>query len=290
MDILVNGILLGLGYCLVGVGVSLILGVAKVFDLAYASYYTIAAYAVVTLIQYMGPAMPIGIIFLIAIGIAVGFSVVTHFFFILPVRKQGTTVMVMTIAIAMVIQELLIFKDGSEPIHLPSILKGTSVLFGVWTSNQKILVGGVTVAIMALLWLFFAKTKLGLAIRATADQPEAIQLSGGSIRNVCLASGMLAAVVAGIGGIALGPIYPPHPYAWLDLLIIAFAVIVLGGLGNIWGCLPAGLILGVSEVGFAIYVPMGGIIKRSVGLMIILLVLAFKPTGIMGVKGWEEEA
>jgi branched-chain amino acid transport system permease protein len=76
----------------------------------------------------------------------------------------------------------------------------------------------------------------------------------------------------------------------LDLLIIAFAVIVLGGLGNIWGCLPAGLILGVSEVAVAINVPFGGIIKRSVGLLIILLVMVFRPTGLLGVKGWEEEA
>jgi branched-subunit amino acid ABC-type transport system permease component len=115
-------------------------------------------------------------------------------------------------------------------------------------------------------------------------------LAGGNIRTVCLTAAILAAMVAGIGGVLLGPIYPPHPYAWLDLLIIAFAVVVLGGLGNIWGCLPAGLILGISEVIVAVNIPYGGIIKRSVGLLIILLVLVFRPTGIMGVKGWEEEA
>jgi branched-chain amino acid transport system permease protein len=76
----------------------------------------------------------------------------------------------------------------------------------------------------------------------------------------------------------------------LDLLIIALAVMVLGGLGNIWGCLPAALILGISEVAVAIYVPFGGIIKRTVGLIIILLILVLRPTGLFGVKGWEEES
>jgi len=290
MDILVNGVLLGLGYCLIAVGMALILGVAKVFDLVYASYYTIAAYMVLMLITLLGSTVPIWIIFIIGVGVAIAVSLVTHILFILPIRKQGTAVLVITMAIAMVIQELLIFKEGSEPVHLPSVLKGATNILGVWAANQKILVGGVSVAIMALLWLFFAKTKLGLAIRATADQPEAMQLAGGNIRSVCLASAILAALVAGIGGILLAPIYPPHPYAWLDLLIIAFAVMVLGGLGNLWGCIPAALILGISEVAVAIYVPYGGIIKRSIGLMIIFLVLVFRPTGLFGVRGWEEEA
>lgn len=288
MDILVNGVLLGLAYCLIGVGVALILGVAKVFDLVYASYFTLAAYAGLFIVSWVGPVM--WLIFLVGVAVAVLVAVGTHFFLILPIRKQGTAVMVLTLAVAMAIQEILIFKEGSEPVHLPAVLKGSSEIFGIWVTNQKLLVAGVSVAIMALLWFFFARTRLGLAIRATAEQPEAVQLAGGNIRKVCLAAALLAAVVAGIGGLLLAPIYPPHPYAWLDLLIIAFAVIVLGGLGNIWGCLPAGLILGISEVAVAINVPFGGIIKRSVGLLIILLVLVFRPTGILGVRGWEEEA
>ncbi len=290
MDILVNGILLGLAYCLIGVGVALILGVAKVFDLVYATYFTLAAYAGLFLISGMGGSASLVLIVLVGIAAAVAVAVGVHFFLVLPLRQQGTAVMVITLAVAMVFQELLIFKEGSEPVHLPSILDGATSIFGVIATNQKILVGAVSLATLALLWLFFARTRLGLAIRATAEQPEAVHLAGGNIRTICLAAAVLAAIVAGIGGILLAPIYPPHPYAWLDLLIICFAVVVLGGLGNIWGCLPAGLILGISEVMVAINIPFGGIIKRSVGLLIILLVLVFRPTGIMGVKGWEEEA
>jgi branched-chain amino acid transport system permease protein len=290
MDILVNGVLLGLAYCLIGVGVALILGVAKVFDLVYASYFTLAAYAGLFLITGMGGTAPFWLIVLLGIAAAVGTAVAVHVFLVLPLRQQGTAVMVITLAVANVIQELLIFKEGSEPVHLPPILTGATEIFGVWVTDQKILMAAVSLAIMAFLWFFFARTRTGLAIRATAEQPEAVHLAGGNIRTVCLTAAILAAMVAGIGGVLLGPIYPPHPYAWLDLLIIAFAVVVLGGLGNIWGCLPAGLILGISEVIVAVNIPYGGIIKRSVGLLIILLVLVFRPTGIMGVKGWEEEA
>jgi branched-subunit amino acid ABC-type transport system permease component len=290
MNTLVNGALLGLAYSLIAVGMALILGVAKIFDLVYASYYTLAAYVAVMLIRWMGPNFPIWLSFIIAGTVAVAFSLATHKFLILPIRKQGTAVMVLTLAVAMVIQELLIFKEGSEPIYLPPMLKGAISILGVWVPSQKFLVAGISIGIMGSLWLFLSKTKLGLAIRVTAEQPEAMQLAGGNIQRICLSAALLGGMVAAIGGLFLAPIFPPHPYAWLDLLIIAFAVIVLGGLGNIWGCLPAGLILGISEVAVAINIPFGGIIKRSVGLLIIMLVLLFRPMGLLGVQGWEEEA
>jgi branched-chain amino acid transport system permease protein len=288
MDILVNGVLLGLGYCLIAVGMALILGVAKVFDLTYAIYYTIAPYAALTLIRTLGPITPLWLVFIISVGVSVAFALVIHAFLILPIQKQHLVVFVSTIAVGMVIQELLIFKAGSEPIHLPMILNGSTNIFGVWVTNQKLLVGGVTGSVLATLWVFLSKTRLGLAIRVTAEQPEAMKLAGGNIKMIFLFTAILAAVVASIGGLLLSPIYPPHPYEWLDLLIIAFAVMVLGGLGNIWACLPAALILGISEVAVVIYVPFGGLIKRTVGLIIIFIILVFRPTGLFGVKGWEE--
>lgn len=290
MDILVNGVLLGLGYCLISVGMALILGVAKVFDLVYASYYIMAAYMLAILTMSLGPALPLWVLFLISIGTAIVIALLAHNFLIMPLRKQPNAVMVSTMAVAMIIQELLIAKEGSEPINIPMVFKGSQSLLGVMVTNQIILVAGVTIGIIGLLWLFFTRTRLGLAIRATAEQPEAMLLAGGNIQQICLSAAVLAAVVAALGGLLLGPIYPPHPAAWLDLLIIAFAVMVLGGLGNLWGCVPAALILGISEVAFAVYVPYGGIIKRSVGLIIIFFLLVFRPTGLFGVRGWEEEA
>jgi len=288
-NIIINGVLLGLGYCLIALGMALILGVAKIFDLIYAGYYTIAAYVLFLLLS-SGLSVPLWLIFLIGAGAAIILALLSHQFLILPIRKKPTAVMVLTLSVCMIIQELLILKEGSEPIHIPAVLKGASSVLGVLVTNQKLLVGGVTIGLIGLLWLFFSRTRLGLAIRATAEQPEAMQLAGGNIRRICLWAAILSAIVAAIGGLLIGPIYPPHPHAWLDLLIIAFAVMVLGGLGNLWGCVPAALILGISEVAFAIYVPYGGIIKRSVGLIIIFVVLVFRPTGLFGTKGWEEEA
>ena len=290
MDILVNGVLLGLGYCLIAVGMALILGVAKVFDLTYAIYYTIAPYSALVLIRTLGPITPVWLIFIVSVGASVVFALMTHSFLILPIQKQHVVVLVSTIAVCLVVQELLVFKAGSEPIHLPATLRGSANILGVWVTNQKLLVGGVTVCILVMLWVFLTKTRLGLAIRVTAEQPEAMKMAGGKTRMIYLFTAILASIVASIGGLLLSPIYPPHPYEWLDLLIIALAVMVLGGLGNIWGCLPAALILGISEVAVAIYVPFGGIIKRTVGLIIILLILVLRPTGLFGVKGWEEES
>lgn len=290
MNVIVNGALLGLGYCLIAVGMSFILGVAKVFDLVYASYYLIAAYVVVALVPILGPLFPIWLVFVIGILAAVVVALATHYFLILPLRKEPTSVLVSTIAVAMVVQEVLIFKEGATPVYLPAVLKGATPILGIWVVNSKLLVAAVTIGIMALLWLFLTRTRLGLAIRATAEQPEAVQLAGGNIHLIWLASASVAAALGAIASLLLGSIYPPHPYLWLDLLLIAFAVMALGGMGNIWACLPAGLILGISEAAFAVYVPSGGIVKRSVGMIIIVLVLVLKPNGLFGVKGWEEQS
>jgi len=288
MNLLVNGILLGLGYCLISIGMALIVGVAKVLDLAYCIYYTIAVYVVFILLKTLPPVIPIWGLFMVGIGSAAVIALLVHYFLVLPTRKEPHAVLISTVAICMVVQELLIFKEGSEPVYFPMILKGATNLFGVWTTNQMILVAIITIATITSLWVLLNKTRLGLAIRATADQPEAVQLAGGNIKHIRLIAGALAGIVAGIGAVFLSPIYPPHPLMWLDTVIIAFAVIVLGGLGSIWGCIPAALILGISEVAIAIYLPYGGIVKRAVGLVIIFLVLLFRPTGLLGVKGWEE--
>jgi len=290
MNVIVNGVLLGLGYCLIAIGMSFILGVAKVFDLAYASYYLIAAYIVVMLVHIAGSYVSIWLIFLIGIFAAVAVALVTHYFLVLPLRKQPTSVLVSTIAVAMVVQEILIFQEGATPVYLPGFIKGATPILGVWVVNTKLLVAAVTVTMMALIWLLLTKTRLGLAIRATAEQPEAMQLVGGNIRRIWLVSASLAAGLGGVASLLLGSIYPPHPYLWLDLLLIAFAVMALGGMGNIWACLPASLILGISEAAFAVYVPSGGILKRSVGMIIIVLVLVIRPNGLFGVKGWEEQS
>jgi branched-subunit amino acid ABC-type transport system permease component len=162
MDILVNGVLLGMGYCLIAVGLALIWGVAKVIDLVYGSYGIIAAYVVVILIAGMGTGFPIWLISIIGLAAVVGIALVIYNFLILPVRKQPDVVLVTTIALSLVIQELLIFKEGSEPVYLPALLTGTANILGVWTTGQKLLMAGVNIGIMALLWVFLTGTKLGL--------------------------------------------------------------------------------------------------------------------------------
>lgn len=290
MNVLVNGTLLGLGYCLIAVGMSLILGVAKVFDIVYASYYMIAAYVVVALVPLLMPTVSLWGIFAVAVLAAMAVAVATHYLLILPIRKEPTAVMVSTLAVALVIQELLIFKEGGHPVYMPTMVKGVTQVFGVWVVNAKLLLAVVTLGMMGLLWLFLTRTRLGLAIRSAAEQPEAVLLAGGNIRLIWLSAAALAGLVGAVASLTLGSSYPPHPYMWLDLLVIAFAVMVLGGLGNMWACLPAGLILGISEAAFTTYVPYGNITKRSVGLIIILLVLVLRPTGLFGVKGWEEQS
>lgn len=289
MDIIVNGILLGVAFAMMGLGFALLFGVGKVFDLTYGSYYAMVPYFAVALGPFFYFKFGIGLAFILGLILTVLFAYCLHRFLINPIRMKPMNVFILTLAVAIIVQELFIAIWGSSDVNIPSVWPGTTNIFGVLVLNQKVAILIVSAIMIALLWVFLTKTKAGLAIRVVAEKPSVAEFVGIKVHRIYLLTAAVGAIVSGISGYFMCSIYSASPLSWLEALNTGFVVIIMAGLGNIWGVIPAGIIMGLIETIIAFSFPQGAYMKRPVVLVILILLLAFRPHGLFGVKGWVEE-
>lgn len=289
LDIIINGILLGAAFSMMGMGFALLFGVGKVFDLAYGSYYTIVPYLAVTLSPFFYSKFGPGLAFLIALLAVAVLGYLLHRFLINPIRSKPMNIFIMTIAIAIVVQEVMVAIWGSSDINIPLVLRGTTNILGVMVLNQKIAILAVSLTTIFLLWLFLTKTKTGLAIRVVAERPAVARIVGIKINNIYAVTAIVGSVIAGVSGFFMCSLYSANPFSWNEVMTVGFLVTVMAGLGNMWGVIPAGLIMGIIETLVAFSFPQGAYMKRPVVLIILILLLIFRPHGLFGVKGWVEE-
>jgi branched-chain amino acid transport system permease protein len=289
LDIIINGILLGTAFSMMGMGFALLFGVGKVFDLAYGSYYTLVPYFAVALAPLFYFRFGLGLSFLISLVAVAVFGYLLHRFLINPIRNMPMNIFIMTIALAVVIQEVMVAIWGSSDRNIPSVWAGTTIILGVTVLNQKIAIMVVSLVTILLLWLFLTKTKAGLAIRVVAENPQVAKIVGIKINKVYAMTAIVGAVISGLSGFFMCSIYSANPFSWMEAMMVGFLVIVMAGLGNIWGVIPAGLIMGVIETLVSFSFPQGAYMKRPVVLIILIFLLIFRPHGLFGVKGWVEE-
>jgi branched-chain amino acid transport system permease protein len=153
---------------------------------------------------------------------------------------------------------------------------------------QQLLTFGMALLVLAALWALLKKTKLGLAIRSTAEDREVANLMGMNESRVALITMGISVGLAGITGAVVVPLTTLYPFMWMHPLIMMMAVVVLGGLGSIKGSFVGAYILGFAEALVVFLAPMGAYLKGSVALSIMILVLLIRPEGLFGVA-FEEE-
>jgi branched-chain amino acid transport system permease protein len=284
--ILINGAMLGGIYALLALGFSLIFGVAKIINLAHTAFYMLAAYAIFTSAHLLGlsaiPSIALSVVLTTLIGIG------TYKLFIERVREHETTVLILTLALALVFQECMLLAFGGHFLGAPSFVSGYVELLGVRVSNQHLLTFGVVLASLFGIWVLLSKSKLGIAIRAVAQDREIANLMGINVGRMCLMTMAIAVAMAAISGAMVAPIFVLEPRMWMYPLIMILAVVVLGGLGSIKGSVAAAFILAYTETLVVFLVPVGSFIKGAVALAVMVAVLLIRPEGLFGVA-FEEE-
>jgi len=274
------GLTLSLVYGLIAVGFALIFGCSRIFDLSFGAYYLVGGYTYFGLTHIVGVGRPAAVI--LALVCSTFLAWLIHRFVLYPLRKNPIAVLISSVAIALVIQQIIIILFETEFRAPSALIGGTTTLFGATLANQRYLAGGVALVCMALLWLFLNKTKQGQGIGALVTQPEAAQLMGVDPKAAQLTVACIGGLFAGLAGLLTTPVFSLHPWVWLDALLLAFAGVVIGGLGSIPGCLLAMFIVGFSEtlVSFLIYG--GAFFKEAVYLVIMVIVLLVRPWGLFG--------
>ncbi|HEY5634789.1 MAG TPA: branched-chain amino acid ABC transporter permease [Burkholderiaceae bacterium] len=285
-DILVTGLINGGVYALLAIGFSLIFGVARIVNIAHTAFYMLAAYCFYTLLVKAGLGMALGGV--IAVSAVVLLSVLCYKLVIEPVREHESAVLIATIALALIFQEGMLLIFGGHFLGIPSTLEGVVSVFGVTIPYQRVLILVAAAAMLFATWWLLHRTRLGLAIRATANDLEVAALMGMNVNRVAMATVAISVALAAIAGVVVAPVFVVDPFMWLAPLVTMLAIVVLGGLGSLKGSLIGAFIIGYVEAITVFALPQGSFLKGAVALTIMVVVLLARPEGLFGVA-FEEE-
>jgi branched-chain amino acid transport system permease protein len=224
----------------------------------------------------------------IAVVLVTLLGIISYKLFINPIREHHGAVLIATIALAMAFQEVMSLIFTGSYLSVPALIKGYFIILGVKVFYQQLLTFCVVLLILAGLWALLMKTKLGLAVRSTAQDREVANLMGINEARVAMITMGLSVGLAALTGAVVVPLAVLEPHMWMHPLIMMMAVVVLGGLGSIKGSFLGAYILGFAEALVVFLAPMGAFLKGSVALSIMILVLLIRPEGLFGIS-FEEE-
>lgn len=281
---LVNGVLLGATYALFALGFTLMFGVLRVINLAYGFYFSAGALISLWLTRAWGwpiaAALP-------AAAVAAGLiAVVFDWLLLSRLRRIGApelSSLMVTLGGVLALYAALSAWLGTEIRRLPpGTISGEAFHWGdVRITAAQMLILGATAVLVAGLLLLLRGTRLGLAIRAMAEKPDAAELMGIDTGRAAALVSFLSGALGGAGGVLIGLNFNAiQPYMGETMMLRGFVVIIVGGLGDIRGALIAGLLLGVVEVMTAAYLSSG--LKEAVAFLILVLVLWTRPQGLFG--------
>ena len=278
VQILVYGAVISAIYAMLAVGFTLIFGVARILNLAHGSFYALGAYAVYTFTALAH--LPLWLACVLAIACVAVFGMAMERVLVRPLRRSSLAVLLITLAVALMVEQMLLLVFGSEARNVPSMVNATYHFAGVDISAQRLLALAGAILILTGLWLFMQHTRLGSAILAISQDAEAAQYMGiPSDRIYSIVMG-LSAGIAAAAGILVAPFQTVIPGMGLLPLVKAFAIVVVGGLGSIPGSIVGALLLGYSETIIAFKISIEW--SQIVSVAAVLITLIVRPAGFFG--------
>jgi len=255
-------------------------------NLAHTSFLMLAAYGMFYTTYRLGLDVFTAILLSLVATVIIG--LVSYKLFIDRVREHEVTVMLITLALATIFQEFMVLAFGAHFREAPTLIPGFIEVIGVKVSYQHLLTIAVVAVVLLAIWLLLSRTKLGIAIRATAQDTEVANLMGINVSNILLIAMGVAAALAAIAGIVVAPLWVVYPYMWMSPLVMIMAIVVLGGLGSIKGSLIGAFIIGFVEVAVVFYLPGGAFLRGAIALLVMVIILVVRPEGLYGIV-FEEE-
>jgi len=275
---LVNTVILGGTYALLGIGLTLIFGIMRVVNFTHGELYAFGAYAVFALAMLLGINFFLALLLAILGGVVIGAAI--ELVLLRPMRGADidTTMLVMIGAwIVMQNTEMLAWGGVAKAVVTP-FPEVPLVIGPVSVSYLRIFVLAMALSLIAGTYIMINKTKLGKAMRATFQDCDTAALMGVNINGIYTATFAIGSGLAAAAGALLGPVFLAVPTMGDLAALKSFAIVILGGLGSITGAAIGGFILAFAEELGAGYLSSG--YRDAIGFLIIILVLMFKPTGL----------
>jgi branched-chain amino acid transport system permease protein len=279
----INGIVVGSLYVLVALGLTLIYGVLVQINFAHADIVTLGAFAAYFVVGLLSGYYFAGIAVALVVGGVLGWLINAAIF--APLRQRGSELLplIATIGISIMLQNAMLLLFGPIPYAFNTPYSSTVIRIGsLFVTLQNlliILVSGITIT---LLYAFMKFTFLGKALRAVSQDYETAALVGINPNFVIMLTFIIASALAGMSGALLGPVLVLTPFAGTSVIVKAFAIVIIGGFGNVEGTIIAGLIVGLIESYTTQFLDPGLI--DIVVFVLLLVMLAFRPTGLIAEK------
>jgi branched-chain amino acid transport system permease protein len=277
---LISGILIGGVYALIGIGLTIIFGVMRVINFAHGDLLMLGMYGTYYLFTLFNIDPFVSIVFTIPLMFLYG-GFLQKFFINRVLGSLPQNQILLTIGMGLVMSNVVMLAFTSDYKILSTAYSSSSVsILGISISSPLVISFLITAVITAALYWFLLKTDTGQAIRATAQDREAAQLMGINVKRMSIIAFGLGSALAGTAGALISPTYYIFPQVGSIFTLKAFVITVLGGMGSIVGATLGGVLIGVAESIGGVY--FGGGWKEVVVFVLFLLVLLFKPAGLMG--------
>jgi branched-chain amino acid transport system permease protein len=277
LQALSNGIVLGALFALLGAGLTLVYGVMDIPNFAQAGIVTIGAYLMVALAQ--GAQLPFFLAVLIPVAATAALSVATERLAYRFVRTRPLAAPVVALGLLLVLDNSALEIWGGDHISLsPPYAASVLQLGPITVPGVGVAVILIAAAALAALWALLRHTKMGRAIRAVSQNPEAAAIIGIDLERQYINAFLISGVLAGVTALAYAPTYAVFPYMTDSVILNGFVAVIIGGLGNVWGAAIAGLALGLVESFGAVY--LSAAYQTLIGFAVLLAVIAVRPGGL----------
>jgi len=275
----VNGLVMGTIYALAALGVSLVVGIMNVINFAHGEFYILAGYFSYLFADTLG--WPVAAAMVAAVVLVFAAGVLVEYLLIRPTYGNDMYSLILTFILSIVLQNAYLHIFGPYPKKPPNWVKGATNFFGqFYYGNQRLVALAAGAAVIAALFVLIKTTWFGRVVRATSQDREMAEMNGVNTVRVNVMSFGLGCALAGAAGVILSPIFPVTPTAGVTVALTSFVIVVLGGMGSLWGCVVGGLVIGLVESFGATYVSTG--YKHLFDFVILFGVLLVRPSGLFG--------
>lgn len=280
---MVNGLSIGVAVVLMALGLTIIFGLLDVINMAHGEFYAIGAYITVALIglgMSFWWALALTPLLMAALGYVTERGLIQRVF---HSKDRHTLTLLLTFGIGIVLEDVLKIVFGANPLRVEAPITGATELVGLFFPNYRLFVMAVGGLLIVAVWILVFRTSLGAIVRAAAFDRQMSASLGVPISRVYAATFAFGVALAGISGVLLAPIYSVFPTMGRDFVLIAFSVVIIGGMGSIKGAVLAGLLLTQVQSISSLFISPVWNDPLLFGIMV--LVLMWRPQGLYGKLG-----
>lgn len=279
----INGLSIGVAVVLMALGLTIIFGLLDVINMAHGEFYAIGAYAALALIGVGLPfwwALALTPLLMAVVGYATERVLIQRVF---HSKDRHTLTLLLTFGIAIILEDLLKIVFGANPLRIEQPITGATEMFGLFFPNYRLFLMAVGAVVIAAVWVVVFRTRLGALVRAAAFDRHMAASLGVPVSVVYAGTFAFGVALAGLSGVLLAPIYSVFPTMGRDFVLIAFSVVIIGGMGSIKGAVIAGLLLTQVQSISSLFI--SPVWSDPLLFSIMVLVLMWRPHGLFGRLG-----